>query len=388
MSSMTGKVLQLSIFGQSHSRGIGCVLDGLPAGIPIDLERLQKFMARRAPGTHTINTPRKEADTLEVLGGLSDGVTCGAPFAAIIYNTNTRSSDYQEIAQKPRPGHADFTAAIRYGNWNDSAGGGHFSGRLTAPLTAAGGLALQALTQMGIRVQAHITHIGNERDKASDQAIMSNEAPYTIPVDLLETIAQHEAELGIAMANEQAALRAREAILQAASEKDSVGGMIECIAWGMPAGVGDPIFDGIENRIARISFGIPAVRGIEFGYGMQASRLRGSEHNDPFGIQDKEVLPLTNFAGGILGGITTGAPIVWRLAIKPTPSIAQEQRTVDMATMSPAHLRIQGRHDPCIVPRAVPVVEAAGALALLDALLEDGCYKLPASRPYRAASEV
>ncbi|MDY4040572.1 MAG: chorismate synthase [Collinsella sp.] len=388
MSSTIGGALKLSIFGQSHSAAIGCSLDGLPAGIPVDEAALAAFMARRAPGQRDTATPRAEADALRILSGVADGRTCGAPFAAVIENTNTRSRDYAELRRRPRPGHADFTAHERYGNWHDVAGGGHFSGRLTAPLCAAGGLALQALATQGVRIAAHISRLGPAGAEAKDTPLAAAEpgpVAFEPPLDALAALAENDRDLGIAMVSRAAAERARAIILDAADELDSVGGVIECVCWGMPAGVGDPMFDGIENRIARMAFGVPAVKGVEFGAGFAAAGMRGSEHNDPFVPGAAGAVPYTNHAGGILGGITTGAAIVWRAAMKPTASIGLTQHTVDLATGEAAPLTVRGRHDPCIVPRAVPVMEAVCALALLDALIEDGRFERPAPRPDGAA---
>ena len=379
MASNIGNVLTLQIFGQSHSAGIGCTLDGLPAGIPVDMERLQAFMARRAPGARDTSTPRKEADELEVLGGIVDGHTCGAPFAAVIRNTNTRSRDYSELRVHPRPGHADYPAWVKYGNMHDVAGGGHFSGRLTAPLCAAGGIALQALEQHGVTVAAHILELGAtaQESRAIDVSydeLAQREEPYAItpPVREIAVTGENFARCGMPMIDARQADLARSLILDAADDLDSIGGVIECGVWGLHAGVGDPMFDGMENRIARMAFGIPAVKGVEFGAGFGAANLLGSENNDPYTYDDAgRVRVVTNNAGGILGGISTGAPIIWRAAVKPTPSIGMRQHTVDLDTGKDAPLTVRGRHDPCIVPRAVPVVEAACALAVLDALLQD-----------------
>lgn len=362
MASTYGNAIKLSIFGQSHSAAIGCAIDGLPAGIDIDLDALQDFMARRAPGSADTSTPRKEADAVEILAGITDGHTNGAPVAAVICNTNTRSGDYAELRRVPRPGHADFPARVKYANCHDVAGGGHFSGRLTAPLCIAGGIAKQALSQLGVHIVAHIAALGPQGvvDERLDPLTFSPQQRTAILDHSLPCISEH------------AAREMREAILAARADADSIGGVIECAAYGMPAGIGDPMFDGIENRIARIAFGIPAVKGVDFGAGFAAAYLTGSENNDSYRIEHGEVRPQTNHAGGILGGITTGMPIVWQMAVKPTPSIGREQQSVDMDAGSDATLVVRGRHDPCIVPRAVPVAEAACALALLDALLEDG----------------
>lgn len=372
MASSIGHSVRLSIFGQSHSEAIGCVVEGLPAGISVDLDELQAFLARRAPGRSDTSTARREPDRPRILSGLVDGHTCGAPLSAIIENTNTRSQDYEGLRRVPRPGHADYAAYVRYGNHHDVAGGGHFSGRLTAPLCIAGGIALQALEQaLGIRVVAHIAQLGPERicdERLNDM---------TLDPSQVEAIGANE----LPCISAGAARAMHEAVLAAKSKLDSVGGVIECVAYGMPAGVGDPMFDGLENRIARIAYGIPAVKGVEFGAGFGAAALLGSQNNDPYRIEDERVVCEKNDAGGILGGISTGMPIVWRAAVKPTPSIGKRQDSVDLGSTSDADLVVHGRHDPCIVPRAVPVVEAACALALLDALVDDGALPTPAPAP-------
>lgn len=365
MASVFGNVIHLSIFGQSHSPAIGCSLDGLPAGIELDLDALQRFLDRRAPGRSDTATMRREADAPEFVAGVTDGRTDGAPLAAIIRNADTRSGDYAGLRRVPRPGHADFPARIKYRNMHDVAGGGHFSGRLTAPLCVAGGIALQALEGCGVRVAAHIANLGPEG--IPDEPLNPMEAD----PGQLAAIASHE----LPCIDADAASRMREAILSARSELDSIGGVVECAAYGMPAGVGDPMFDGIENRIARIAFGIPAVKGVDFGAGFGAAYLKGSENNDAYRMVGGAVRTETNRAGGILGGITTGAPVVWQMAVKPTPSIGRVQRSVDLDEGTDTELTVRGRHDPCIVPRAVPVAEAACALALLDALLEDGRFQ-------------
>ncbi len=367
MSSTVGNVLKLSIFGESHSPAIGCSLDGLPAGIPIDMDVLQAFLERRAPGRSKTATERNEADRPEVLSGIHEGVTDGAPFAAIIRNANTRSGDYEGLRSVPRPGHADYPARIKFGNWHDVAGGGHFSGRLTAPLCIAGGIALQALASLGITVAAHIASLGPDgiADEGLDELALDESQLARLRVRAFPTISSDAEE------------RMTQAILDARASKDSIGGIIECAAYGVPAGIGDPMFDGLENRIARLAFGIPAVKGVDFGAGFAAAYLKGSENNDPYRIIDGAISTESNNAGGILGGISTGMPLIWQMAVKPTPSIAVPQKSVDMDTLQNADLAVRGRHDPCIVPRAVPVAEAVCALALLDALLEDGRFPQP-----------
>ena len=365
MASVYGNVLHLSIFGQSHSPAIGCSLDGVPAGIAIDLEELQRFLDRRAPGRDETATTRKEADAPEFIAGITNGHTNGAPLAAIIRNGNTRSQDYDNLRRIPRPGHADYPAQLKYRGYQDVAGGGHFSGRLTAPLCIAGGIAKQALAARGIAIAAHIASLGPEdiADAALD--------PLRLNVVQTEAIATNPLPCVSAMA----AKRMRACIVEAKNNLDSVGGVIECAAYGVPAGLGDPMFDGMENRIARIAFGIPAVKGVEFGAGFSAARLRGSQDNDAYRMEDGQVRPQTNHAGGILGGITTGLPLLWQMAVKPTASIGRRQDSVDLQTGEDADLVVRGRHDPCIVPRAVPVAEAACALAIMDAMLEDGMWE-------------
>ena len=355
MSSIYHGHLTVSIFGQSHGPAIGVTLDGLPAGHAIDPAALQAFLDRRAPGQNDWSTPRKEADVPEFLSGLSEGMTCGAPLTAVIRNTNVRSGDYAGLRDVPRPGHADFTAQMKYGGFQDPAGGGHFSGRLTAPLCIAGGICRQLLAERGILVGAHVAAIAGVEDTPFD------------PVDPAEITAPGEKLFPVIDDEAGAAMRTR--IAQARAELDSVGGVIECAVTGLPAGLGDPMLDGMENRIARLVFAIPAVKGVEFGAGFRAAAMRGSQHNDPFVIREGQIRTRTNHAGGILGGITTGMPLLFRAAVKPTPSIARPQDSVSLGRMEEAALEIKGRHDPCIVPRAVPVVEAAAAIAVYDAVL-------------------
>lgn len=333
MSSIFGNVLKVSIFGQSHAPAIGAVIDGFPSGFKPDMVALEAFMERRAPGRNAQSTPRKESDKVEFLSGFSGEYTCGAPIAAVIRNGNTRSSDYSEVRDVPRPSHADYPAYLKYGEHNDFAGGGHFSGRLTASLCIAGALAIQLLSKNGISVDSCVTEIGG---------VSSSEDAMTAAID------------------------------EARASGDSVGGIVECRAYGFPAGIGEPMFGGMENRISAAVFGIPAVRGIEFGLGFAAARLRGSEHNDSYAVSDGKFYTETNNHGGIIGGISTGMPIVFRVAFKPTPSIAREQDSVSLSRGEAVKLMIKGRHDPCIVRRAAPCVEAACATVLLDALLESG----------------
>ncbi len=338
MSSSYGKNLIVTIFGESHGPGIGCVLDGFPAGFRPDFDVLSDFMARRAPGSTPGSTARRETDRPEIISGIFDGCTTGSPITALIRNADHHSSDYSDLAAIPRPGHADYALAVKTGGANDIRGGGHSSGRLTAGLCFAGGLAIQYLETRGIRIDSRIVEIGGREVCGETDAAGLDEA-------------------------------ARETIEAARRDGDSVGGIVECTVTGMPAGYGDPIFDGVENRFAAILFGIPAVKGVEFGSGFAGAALRGSQNNDPFYYDaDGNVRTRTNNHGGALGGITSGMPIVFRVAIKPTPSIAKPQQSVNPRTGENCELVVKGRHDACIVPRARPVVEAAAAIAALDLL--------------------
>lgn len=358
MSNLIGNRFRVLIYGQSHAPSIGAVIEGLPAGFTPDWNAVHAFMARRAPGGNAMSTARKEADLPEILSGLNErGETCGAPLAMRIVNGDTRSQDYAKLRDVPRPGHADYPAAVKFSGANDIRGGGQFSGRLTAPLCFAGALAMQLLEKEGIRIRARIAQIENVCD-----------APIDFACPDLDVIASGE----LAVIDPAAGERMREAILTAKADCDSVGGIIECIATGVPAGLGDPMFDGVENRLSRAFFGVPAVRGVEFGAGFAACSMRGSAHNDAYRMENGNVITETNRHGGILGGITTGMPIVARVGIKPTPSIAREQRSVSLSRGENDTLAVRGRHDPCIVPRAVPCIEAAMAVALYDLIAERG----------------
>lgn len=354
MSSTFGNALKITIFGQSHAPAIGVCMEGFPAGFTPDFDELNAFLARRAPGQGAYTTARREPDRPEFLAGLVRGHTCGAPVTAIIRNTDTRSGDYAAFTDVPRPSHADYPAQAKWQGAQDSAGGGHFSGRLTAPLCIAGGLCLQYLHARGIEITAHIERIGAAQDRR-----FTPTQPGTLAKAKLPVLDPDSAEAMLAQ------------IAAAKAEGDSVGGCIECAVTGLPAGLGSPMFGGMENRLAQILFGIPAVKGVEFGSGFACAGMRGSEHNDPYFMQDGAVRTRTNHAGGILGGLTTAMPVIFRVAVKPTPSIARPQESVSLQRGEDAVLEIHGRHDPCIVPRAVPCVEAAAAIAILDALLEE-----------------
>lgn len=354
MSSTYGQMLKLSIFGQSHGAGIGMTLDGIPAGLPVDTEELQAFLNRRAPGQNDWSTPRKEEDRPEFLSGVLDGYTCGAPIAALIRNTNTRSGDYKNLMDCPRPGHADYTAQVKYGGYQDVSGGGHFSGRLTAPLCIAGGLCKQWLAKEGIQIAAHLSSIAGVKDASFDPVNPDFAAVSSV----------------FPVISEESGAKMRAAISEAKAEGDSIGGVVECAVTGLPVGIGEPMFGGMEGRIAQMVYGVPAVKGVEFGAGFAAAQMRGSENNDDYTVENVEIKTLTNNAGGILGGITSGMPLIFRAAIKPTPSISKPQKSVSLEKMEDQELQVKGRHDPCIVPRAVPVVEAAAAVAIYDAFLE------------------
>ena len=349
MSSSYGENLRIHIFGESHGPAVGVTVEGTPAGEAVDLEELQRFLDRRAPGRNAWSTPRKEADIPEFLSGLREGRTCGTPLTAILKSANTRSGDYDALRDVPRPGHADYTAWVKYGESRDSRGGGHFSGRLTAPLCVAGGICLQLLAREGITIISRVAAIGGVRDEGELTASTAEKAFPTV--------------------SDSAGEAMRSAIAAARAEGDSLGGVIECAVLGLPAGLGDPMFDGMENRIAAAVFGVPAVKGIEFGAGFAAAGLRGSENNDAFSVENGRIITDSNHCGGILGGITDGMPLTFRAAVKPTPSLARPQQSVDLKTGEIVPLTVTGRHDPCIVPRAVPCLEAAAAIAVYDALL-------------------
>ena len=353
MSSIYGENLMLSIFGQSHGPAIGMTLDGIPAGLAVSEDLLQLFLNRRAPGNTPWSSSRKEPDQPVFLSGLLDGYTCGAPITAVIYNKNSRSGDYAQLQHCPRPGHADYTADVKYGGFQDSAGGGHFSGRLTAPLCIAGGLCMQWLSDMGIHIRAHIRQIGPVHE----------EHFHWLHPQLAEV------KPDFPTLSESAGQAMQKLIAETKANGDSIGGEIECAVTGMPTGIGEPIFGGIESRIAQIIYGIPGVKALSFGLGEGCKTAYGSQCNDSFCCDNGKVTLRSNNCGGILGGISTGTPIIFSVTVKPTPSIAKVQQTVNLHTGEAANITVSGRHDPCIVPRAVPVVEAAAAIAVYDMIL-------------------
>lgn len=358
MKSSFGENLKITIHGESHSESIGVTVDGFPADFPIDEEKLAAFMTRRAPGRDKFSTPRKEADKVEFLSGIIDGYTDGGTIHGVIYNQNRKPKDYSYIADTPRPGHADYTAKMKYGESYNATGGGHFSGRLTAPMCIAGGICMQWLETKGITVGAHIASIHGINDKKFDSVNITADE-----LNLLKTKA-------FTCIDDTASEKMQEEILKAVADGNSVGGSIECAVVGLPSGIGEHMFDGIENRISLIAFGIPAVKGIEFGAGFDVCNMYGSENNDEFYISENgEIRTRTNNCGGILGGISNAMPLVFRVAIKPTPSISMTQNTVSLSKKENTTVTVGGRHDPCIVQRAVPCVEAAAAIAITDLIL-------------------
>jgi chorismate synthase len=350
--------LKLKIYGGSHDEKIGMTLSGIPTGERIDMDALRAFMKRRAPGNDAYSTQRKEPDEPVFLSGFDGNVTNGDVIEAVIYNKNQRSDDYSSLCDTPRPSHADFAAIMKYGHEVDLRGGGHFSGRLTAPMCIAGGICLQILARKGICVGAHAYSIGGIYDEPFNAAGVSKSELDALSSSHFPTL---DSESGEQM---------RAVIEDARRDGDSVGGVIECAVIGAPMGLGEHMFCSVEGRISSVLFGIPAVKGVEFGLGFGSANIRGSQNNDAFYTDGKRIYTKTNNAGGILGGMSNGMPIIFRAAVKPTPSIAKEQDSVSISKMENVKINIGGRHDPCIVPRAVPVVEAAAAIAVMDMMLD------------------
>ncbi len=355
MSFVTGDKIRISLFGQSHSEAMGAVIDGLPSGFKIDEEKLAAFMARRAPGNDEFSTPRKEGDKVRIVSGITNGITNGAPLCGIIENTNTRSKDYENLKDIPRPGHADFAAWSKFGDNRDVSGGGQFSGRLTGAMCIAGGILKQLLEEKGIFIGAHIGAVGSVKDDLFDPCnVNKNDFVDRKPFPVL---------------NDGKGEEMKAEILRAKKDSDSIGGIVECAIVGVPAGTGDTLFGGWESKISSAVFAIPAVKGIEFGRGFEAATLLGSENNDPFCVKKGQIVTTTNNHGGILGGISSGMPIIFRAAFKPTPSIGKEQKSVSLSQKENKTLVINGRHDPCIVKRAVVCVEAAAAIVAANMVL-------------------
>ncbi|MBW6410838.1 chorismate synthase [Clostridium weizhouense] len=357
MSGMWGNKLKISIFGESHGNAIGITIDGLPTGFEINMENILEEMSRRAPGKSKLSTARKESDKPEILSGFFEGKTTGTPLCAIIRNSDMHSKDYGKLKSVMRPGHADYSGNIRYNGFNDYRGGGHFSGRITAPLVFAGSICKQILESKDIYVTSHVKRIGKVEDKDFSEVKLNK--------DIISELRNEELPLLI-KDNEE---KMRNEILEAKKDGDSVGGIIECGIIGIQAGIGDPFFDSVESTLAHLLFSVPAVKGVEFGKGFEMASLRGSECNDEYYYDREEVKTYTNNNGGILGGITNGMPILFKTVIKPTPSIAKEQKSINISEKKDESLKIEGRHDPCIVQRAVPVIESVAAIGLLDLIL-------------------
>lgn len=356
LSSIWGNKLKLSLFGESHGEAIGVVINDLPSGVKLDLEYINEQMNRRKPGTHKTSTSRKESDEYNIVSGFFNGKTTGSPLCAIIYNENTKSKDYNKLKDNMRPGHSDYPAFIKYSGFNDYRGGGHFSGRITAPLLFAGAIAMQILESKNIYIGSRIKSIFNIEDNNMPELnknFLNNLKAMDFPVITPKKCSEME-----------------EIILEAKEKGNSVGGIVETYIINVNAGYGEPFFESVESRLAHMIFSIPAVKGIEFGLGFDITKMYGSNANDQYVVQDKNIYTKTNNNGGILGGITNGMPIIFRTAIKPTPSIFLEQQTINIKEMKNVNMQIEGRHDPCIVPRALPVIEGATALVILDMILE------------------
>ncbi len=355
MHNSFGEFFRITSFGESHGKVIGVVIDGCPSGLEINVSEIQKEMNRRRPGTTDIVTERFEEDSIEILSGIKLDRTTGAPITVIIKNFNFDSKTYEKNKATPRPSHADFPALARYGKWVDLNGGGRFSGRITASFVMAGAIAKKLLSQHGIKIAAYARSIGEINDdleyKVSD---IENLSDSTGMVDL------------------QKAKEAKKLILDAKSNKDSVGGTVRCITENLPAGVGGMVFGSIESRLSAAIFAIPGIRGIEFGKGFAATNLRGSEHNDSYTVVEGKIKTLSNNAGGIIGGLSTGMPLIFTCAVKPTSTIGKPQKTVDLNELKPVIVEFSGKHDPCIVPRVIPVIEALTAIVLIDILIGNG----------------
>lgn len=358
MSGVWGDYLKLSIWGESHGKGIGIVVSGLPAGIELDFNFIQSELRRRSPGQSSLSTARQEEDDFEIISGYFQNRTTGAPLCGLIWNKDQHSGDYEGLRDTPRPGHADFTARIKHLGFNDYRGGGHFSGRVTAPLVLGGAIVKQILQEKDIVIGSHILGIGDIWEESFD--------PVLISAEVLQKLRQKNFPVLV----EDIGTTMKEKILEVKVQEDSIGGVVETAVVGLPAGLGSPFFDSVESKLAHLLFSIPGVKGAEFGAGFSIARLRGSEANDQFVVRNGQVKTLTNNNGGIQGGLSNGMPLIFRTAFKPTPSIGRKQKTVDLAKLEEVEICIQGRHDPCIVPRALPVVEAVTAFALLDLMIE------------------
>ncbi len=357
MSSIIGNKIKLSVFGESHGEAIGCVIDGLPNGIKLDFDEINREMARRAPGNDKTATARKESDIPHILSGVLNGITTGAPLAMEIKNTNTRSGDYGNLMSVPRPSHSDYPAYVKYNGNNDVRGGGHFSGRLTAPIVFAGAVAKQILKTKGVTIGAHIIQIGSACDNLFDKN--------NICAAELDAVTHKQ----FAVVNDESEAEMRACVEAARVNGDSIGGVIECAAVGLPVGLGGNMFDTVESRLSAALFGVPAVKGVQFGAGFDFAEMLGSQANDGYEMRNGKVALLSNNNGGILGGMTSGAPIIFSVVLKPTPSVSVPQKSVNLQTMENETLIVKGRHDPCVVPRAVSVIEGITAVTLLDLMM-------------------
>ena len=356
-SNSLGKEFVVTCFGESHGRCVGAVIDGCPAGLPLTEEDIQPELDRRLPANKEIVSARREKDAVEILSGTFEGFTTGAPICVLVWNKEVVSSDYDSIKYTPRPGHADYPARVKYLGFNDYRGGGRFSGRLTVSFIIAGAIAKKLLDVFNIEVLAYTTAIG---DMELDATLSLGEVRENIYTN------------SVRCPDPELAKKMEKTILDAKKEEDSVGGTVECVAFNLPVGVGEPLFDSLDAEIAKMLFDVPAVKGVEFGVGFASAKMKGSENNDPYRMCNEEIEMLNNNAGGILGGLSSGVPLVVRVAVKPTPSISKEQQTVDLSKMEETTIKVKGRHDPCIVPKAVPAVEASVAIVLVDQLIRGG----------------
>jgi chorismate synthase len=356
-SNQIGKMFVVTCFGESHGRCVGVVVDGCPAGLPLVEEDIQTMLDKRIPDNTEVVSARREPDKVEIFSGTFEGFTTGAPICALVWNKETNSSDYDAIRDKPRPGHVDYPAREKYMGFSDYRGGGRFSGRITAAYVIAGAIAKRLLDFCGIEILAYTTEIENVKLDA------------TLSID---DVRSNTYDNSVRCPDPELAKQMEKAILDAKKDGDSVGGVVECVVFNLPVGVGEPVFDCIDADIAKILFDIPAVKGVEFGIGFEASKLRGSQNNDPYMMCDDEIDLLNNNSGGVLGGLSSGAPLVVRIAVKPTPSIGKEQQTVDLSTMQDTTISVKGRHDPCVVPKVVPVVEGCVSIVLVDQLIRGG----------------
>ena len=352
-----GKEFAITCFGESHGRCVGVVVDGCSAGLPLSEQDIQKEMDKRIPPKLEIVSARREKDIVEILSGTFNDFTTGAPICTMVWNKDVIPGEYDLIKDTPRPGHADYPARMKYGSFNDYRGGGRFSGRITVAFVMAGAIVKKLLGLFEVEVLAYAVEIGNVKLRKSLA---------------IEEIRRNTYETSVRCPDLESAKEMEKAILKAKREGDSVGGVIECTALNVPVGVGEPLFNSLDADMAKMLFDVPAVKGVEFGAGFKAARLRGSENNDPYAIRGGKIVTLTNNAGGVLGGLSSGMPIVVRAAIKPTPSISKEQKTVDLSKMEETTIKIKGRHDPCVVPKAVPVIESAVAIVLADHMLRAG----------------